>query len=57
MEVPLTVHEYPHPREIPFRYRAFDLNQLSGGAEQAHATMQTILEPWPGVQCLCYAPA
>ena len=48
MEVPLTVHEYPHPRKIPFRYRAFDLNQLSGGAEQAHATMQQFWNHGPG---------
>jgi hypothetical protein len=47
IEVPLAMHEYPHPRQHPYRYRALDLNQLPEGVEQAQAMMTHFWENGP----------
>jgi hypothetical protein len=47
IEVPLGMQEFPHPRQHGFRYRAFDLNQFTGGAEQAHEAMRQFWENGP----------
>jgi hypothetical protein len=47
IEVPLAMHENKHPRKSPFRYRPFELNELSGGAEQALTTMKEFWENGP----------
>jgi hypothetical protein len=47
IEVPLGMQEFPHPRPHGFRYRAFDLNQFSGGAEQAHQTLRQFWQNGP----------
>jgi peptidoglycan/xylan/chitin deacetylase (PgdA/CDA1 family) len=47
VEVPLTMYEYPHPRQHPFRYCALDLNQMPGGVQQAHGMLQQFWDNGP----------